>query len=179
MDDFWQTETFGNLQHETSMRFTPYIVGVIFGFYIDHMNMNKLSLDKLSKPVLFTLWTIPCVVTLFLMVVSFTDILFYVPDEIAVEYFQYLDNSVKTIAGLSIGWITLACYFGRGGILNKFLSCKLFRVGSKLCFVVYLVHSFIQTTLLHMKGKYSTLEMTELVSIYCKRFTIVYYTSML
>lgn len=147
------------------MRFTPYIVGVIFGFYIDNMNMNKLNLDKLSNPLMFMLWTIPCAITLFLIVVSFTDIVFYVPDDIAVEYFQYFDNSVKTIAGLSIGWITLACHFGRGGILNTFLSCKLFRVGSKLCFVVYLVHSFIQTTLLHIKGKYSTLEMTELVSI--------------
>ncbi|XP_050044178.2 nose resistant to fluoxetine protein 6-like isoform X1 [Dermacentor andersoni] len=37
-------------------------------------------------------------------------------------------------------WVTLACSSGRGGLVNKLLSCNVFVAPSKLSFGVYLIH---------------------------------------
>lgn len=157
----WQT--FDNFHHRTSTRFTPYVVGVIIGFYIDRMETNKQNLDEFSKAGMFVLWTVPFVSMVFLAAINITNFIFYVPDDITIEVLPYLDAVAKIIASVSMGWFTIACHFGQGGIVNGVLSYELFKIASKFCFAVYLFHMVVQVALVHLKSNYSTFEPDELV----------------
>ncbi len=49
--------------------------------------------------------------------------------------------------GLSIAWIMFACVKGYGGLINDFLSWKVFMPLGRLCYCVYLVSLHLQMIL--------------------------------
>lgn len=49
----------------------------------------------------------------------------------------------KVLWLISISWMTFACFFGYGGIVDWFLSSGFMQFGSKLTYCIYLMHPVI------------------------------------
>ncbi|GBN68737.1 hypothetical protein AVEN_61189-1 [Araneus ventricosus] len=53
-------------------------------------------------------------------------------------------HSIKPLLyGCFFSWVTFACFTGQGGFLNKFLSCKVFKILSRLSYSGYLLHMLV------------------------------------
>lgn len=154
--DFSLSQQLYVTQFLTSTRFTPYIVGVIFGFYIDRMELNGLTLKKLPKPFFFVFWFTSLSAILTICVIVFTEITHSIPDDLVGRFYVDMDAFFKFWWSLSLCWIAIACHFGRGGYINTFFSCRLFRILSKLCFSMYLIHFVIQLIISYYESDYTT-----------------------
>lgn len=154
-------------QFQTSMRFTPYIVGVIFGFYIDRMEENKqTNLDKLPNFLFKLFWFVLFALMFFLAIIFYSDLTIILPENVIVRAYPFVDMAFKLLGSLSVGWGTIACHFGRdrfSTFWNNFMSCRFFRIASKFCYGVYLIHFIIQLLVVHFKTQYSTFDVTEMV----------------
>lgn len=156
MADFSLSQQLYVVQFLTSTRFTPYIVGVIFGYYIDRMEMNGSNLEKLPKSlfVVFWVWSLSAMIAI--IVIVFTEATHYIPDDLAVSFYVHMDAFLKIWWSSSMSWVAMASHFGRGGYFNKFCSCRIFRILSKLCFSMYLVHFVIQLAISYFETDYTT-----------------------
>lgn len=65
---------------------------------------------------------------------------------------------------LCLAWIIVACHFGRGGPINRMLSCRLFMVLGKASYVVYLSHFLVLFTFFGSQNL--LLEPTRLTMLY-------------
>ena len=54
----------------------------------------------------------------------------------------------KTLWSLSLGWIIFSCHKGYGGLINNFLSWKVWMPISKLTYGAYLIHPVLQKIVL-------------------------------
>lgn len=53
----------------------------------------------------------------------------------------------RTIWALSLAWITFACITGNGGVVNNFLSAKIWIPLSRLTHCAYLIHPIVMAVL--------------------------------
>lgn len=158
-----------NLQ--TSTTFSPYIIGVIFGYYFDRMESKEKNLEGISKLRMSFFWIVTFSLILFLLIIYLTSIILLVPDDVAVQVFPFADVVYKLLANICLGWTAMACHFGKGGILNSILSCGFFKIISKLCLGMYLIHCMIIIIIVKMKTKYSTLKIEEMVNMFQNFYT--------
>ncbi|XP_023242684.1 nose resistant to fluoxetine protein 6-like isoform X1 [Centruroides sculpturatus] len=49
----------------------------------------------------------------------------------------------RTVWSLCVSWVVITSVYGYGGIVSKFLSCKLFAPFSRVCYCTYLIHPLI------------------------------------
>lgn len=161
------------ISFQTSTRFTPYIIGIMFGFYIERMEIKKQNLKGMSKLLLSTFWMVSFSMLLFLVTIYLTDVILLIPDDVAVHVFPFADVAYKLLASICVGWTAMACHFGRGGFLNSIFSCGVFKILSKLCLGVYLIHYRIMIAYVNMKTEYSTLKLEEMVNILPRKMGVI------
>ncbi|KAK9872837.1 hypothetical protein WA026_019624 [Henosepilachna vigintioctopunctata] len=129
---------FPNYYYSTHTRFTPYIVGMILGYYIH--KMKKLQrIPKFNRGTLSLLW-----------IILVGGLLFCIFD--GMKFTK--DTGNKWLDGLYLGFnrtlwsvilsfIILLCCTGNGGVINIFMSHPVFQVVSKLSYSMYLIHYII------------------------------------
>ena len=130
------------------MRFTPYIVGILFGYFL-HITKNRPV--KINYLVNVWLWLISWVIG-----VSVVYGLTY-PDRMESQHISIFEIPSMPTAmdpipnaiyagfhrlgwSLALGWVIFACSRGYGGWVNQFLSWSGFKPLSKISFILYLIH---------------------------------------
>lgn len=130
---------FKNVYIKTHMRASSYWMGLIFG-YLVHKFQN--SGNKLPKYILWSGWLCSTVLGCLSM---FSVAVFYDP----LHEYNHLESAIyaslhRVAWCISIGWILFVCITDNAGIVNKFLSYKLFIPLSRLTYCAYLTNGLIE-----------------------------------
>ncbi|EDV92468.1 GH24038 [Drosophila grimshawi] len=126
------------IYNSTHTRASPWIIGVIFGYYL-HVNRGKSF--KLNRLSVWLGWLISlgliftCMFALYPYAANGKD-LATVNDAFYVTF-------TRIAWPLALVWVVFACKYGYGGLANSFLSSPLWQPLSKLSFCVYIWHLFI------------------------------------
>ena len=133
---------------EPWMRFTPYIVGILLGYYLHTTKNRSVKINYLAN---IWLWLISGVIG-----ISVVYGLTY-PDRIESQRISIFEIPSMPTAmdpipnaiyagfhrlgwSLALGWVIFACSRGYGGWVNEFLSWSGFKPLSKISFILYLIH---------------------------------------
>ncbi|XP_069123537.1 nose resistant to fluoxetine protein 6-like [Argopecten irradians] len=117
-------------------RMGPYIVGIVAGYIIYRTNGQYKIQKELNLLIWFLIAVLACVVVYGV----------YGP----VNGSQW-DNGIaalyngvhRSVWGLCLCWVIFACVTGNGGIINDFLSWKLFVPLGRLSYCIYLTHVLV------------------------------------
>ncbi|GFT13901.1 nose resistant to fluoxetine protein 6 [Nephila pilipes] len=120
----------------TLSRAGPYFIGILFGY----MMIKKPDL-YVSRNIQMICWCVAagaCGCVIFITSAWFKV---YTPSTFQLVIYASLYKIAFT---LGIAWMTFCCMTGRGGFINEFLSWKLWVPLSKLTFLIYLIHPYLQ-----------------------------------
>ncbi|CEF70535.1 Acyltransferase 3 domain-containing protein [Strongyloides ratti] len=117
------------------VRCQVYIFGILVGYFLQ---MKKTL--KINKIIVIILW----IITLG----SLAGIVLPVAKWSGGEYMNLSGRAFysafsKIVWSLGLSWIIIACYYGYGGIINKFMSMKIWIPLGKLSFCAYLLHYMV------------------------------------
>lgn len=115
------------------MRFQPFLLGILFAYYL---HKTKAKQIKLSKMLQVVFWFISFLIGASVIGGSYS---------VRINGYSRMETSLYwgfSKAGwcLALSWIMFACIHGYGGLVNRFLSNRLFMVLSKLTYLMYLLH---------------------------------------
>ena len=148
-------------------RAQPYLVGFILGYII--YRSSQQYYNRRRRPVVFWVvtilgWVIAASVGMWLV---------YGPHKYILKGAEEWSLAVRVaygmferlLWGLALAWVTYACHFGGGGLVQRFLSAKFWIPLSRLSFNVYLIHIIV--IIVMMIGAQA--------NIHYDLFTIAYY----
>ncbi|XP_017110764.1 nose resistant to fluoxetine protein 6 [Drosophila elegans] len=124
------------LYYATNTRASPYLIGILFGYFL-HVNRGKDF--KLNRLTVLVGWLVG-------LALLFTC-LFAVYGQSSlpiVEEASYVTFS-RIAWPLGLCWVVFACMHGYGGLANGFLSSPLWQPLSKLSYSAYIFHMFIES----------------------------------
>ncbi|KAJ9583464.1 hypothetical protein L9F63_022189, partial [Diploptera punctata] len=122
------------LYSKTQYRVTSYACGVALGYLLSATGRN-IRIPKLLSGMGWTL----CAVLLYFVMI-------YPSYLVQVDYkYSVVENSLYAaylplFLSLALGWVIWCCSSGNAELLNKFLSCRIFKTCSKMCYTFYLIH---------------------------------------
>ena len=123
----------------------PYIVGIILG-YILYLRMKyPKKFEKLPTILTLAGWLLNTALALAIIYGPIT--LFYPENEKLAQsaWYSLVYGGLHRYAwGIVISWIIFACVNGNGGIINEFLSWKLFMPLGRLTFCMYISSYHLQ-----------------------------------
>ncbi|GIY49778.1 hypothetical protein CEXT_699491 [Caerostris extrusa] len=120
----------------TLSRAAPYFIGILTGYLL--IKKPDIKIPKILQVVCWCLASLICSCVIFITGAWFKA---YTPSTLELVIYAAL---YKTVFTLGIAWMTFCCVTGSGGIINKFLSWKLWVPLSKLTFLIYLIHPYLQ-----------------------------------
>ena len=140
---------FFNFYYRPWMRFTPYIVGILFGYFLHITKNRNVKINYLAN---IWLWFISLVIGVSVVYgLTYPDR--YESQNISIiEVPNFTPPAMDPIpnaiyAGfhrlgwsLALGWVIFACCRGYGGWVNELLSWSAFKPLSKISFILYLIH---------------------------------------
>lgn len=151
-------------------RVAPYIVGLLLGCMLYKEVRFPFSRLK-NTPFYLALWVVsglilvPCLYGLYFTFHGHTPS----PAE-NIIYFTF----ARCAWGVGLALIVFACHNGYGGLINTFLSLKIWTPLSRLTFNAYLVHPVVLTVIYVQQQK--TIHYTDVtVSVYVIGFVVVSY----
>ncbi|XP_050436427.1 nose resistant to fluoxetine protein 6-like isoform X2 [Adelges cooleyi] len=112
-------------------RIGPYLVGIAVAYILFRMKKN-CDLNMITN---YILWFLAIA-----SLVGSTCLYGNISSVFGVAIYVAL---AKTIWGLAIGWIIVGCATGNGGLVNKFLSMKMFVPLSRLTYCAYLINPIV------------------------------------
>ncbi|XP_060603088.1 nose resistant to fluoxetine protein 6-like [Ruditapes philippinarum] len=139
-------------------RIGPYIVGMIFG-YIMYKTDCKKRISRFQNLLGWLVATACCLSTLYGNFDSIRGT--HIPSKEENALHNALSSSVW---GLGVGWVVYACATGYGGIINSFLSWKLFIPLSRLTYISYLIHPVIME--IYYMSKRDPIYITDFDAVY-------------
>ncbi|XP_035206228.1 nose resistant to fluoxetine protein 6-like [Stegodyphus dumicola] len=116
-------------------RMGPYIVGIAVGYYLLHK--KELPLSRWKVAVMWILSIALCLTIIYLMWPANQG---YLPSDSEAAAYSSLS---RTLWGIGVGWLIVACYYGYGGFVNKLLSWSPLIPMSRLTYCAYLIHPVI------------------------------------
>nr|XP_023027647.1 nose resistant to fluoxetine protein 6-like [Leptinotarsa decemlineata] len=125
----------------THTRFPPYMIGMLCGLFMKSIQSSRVGKCRLTQVQSFAVWS---AAISFLAISTFMSLA--LSDETTALIALY-DAVHRSIWSLGICSIILMCFTHNGGIINKFLSLKIFQVLSKLTYCIYIFHFMI----IHLK----------------------------
>ena len=155
-DDPWAKEP---LYNRPWARMSVYVIGFLTGFILHHVRC------KLRMKRLFVLvgW---CLATATALAVVYG--LFYYSKHpntsMSLVATGFYDSLSRTAWGLSLSWVVLACASGHGGLVNWFLSWKVWAPLGRLTYAAYLIHPII--LVIYELNLATPLHFTDLTVIY-------------
>ncbi|KAK4881188.1 hypothetical protein RN001_004507 [Aquatica leii] len=114
-------------------RIGPYLVGVITGYVLTIKLEGKLNL---RKPYLILLWIICPLINLWIVFTLYGR-------QISVEFSAVYMGLSRSLWGIGLGWLIIACSTNNAGIVNKFLSFRGWIPLSRLTYCGYLIHPLL------------------------------------
>lgn len=118
------------------MRISPYLVGIIAAFILEKLQ-NKLSVNK---KIIWLLWIIGSCCNIFILFGLVNRNISVITTAI---YYAFS----RTIWGIGIAWLIIACCTNHGGIINKILSFKIWIPLSRLSYCAYLLNPIVINSL--------------------------------
>ncbi|XP_028392819.1 nose resistant to fluoxetine protein 6-like isoform X2 [Dendronephthya gigantea] len=127
-------------------RIQVYLVGFLVGYF-----MHRYSNTKARTPGWITTllgWSVAAVVAMLLVYGPHKSIL---P---GAEEWNDAENVLfgtfqRFLWGLVLAWVTYACHYGAGGVVQRFLSARFWIPLSRLTYNVYLIHIIILTLMIY------------------------------
>ncbi|XP_061118147.1 O-acyltransferase like protein [Conger conger] len=117
-------------------RYGPYLIGVFTGIFL---NTKKSHLLKHQWQAALG-WVSSVIVIAALIALSY--VLRDVPDQPSIPHAAY-QGLHRTLFGLCVAWVILACEEGYGGFINKMMSLKLWVPLSNISYACYMIHPLI------------------------------------
>ncbi|OWF37179.1 uncharacterized protein LOC110440531 [Mizuhopecten yessoensis] len=118
-------------------RISSYCIGMMLALVI--MKSNEGKIKKLPLWSATIGWITAIIIGVFVVYINYTK---YQPD--VEEWTRDMEAAYEAIGRplwcLCVAWVIYACFTGRGGLINSFLSWRGFLPLSRLTFAVYLVH---------------------------------------
>lgn len=111
-------------------------MGVMMGVYMRHVKNTRPVV--ISRRVNILIWVLALGLMHSCMWYRGSALLYW---EIVAKAFCFTISKVMWCASLS--WITYACFFGYGGVVDWFLSSSFMQIGAKLVFCIYLTHILV------------------------------------
>ncbi|XP_055842814.1 nose resistant to fluoxetine protein 6-like [Episyrphus balteatus] len=129
------TNTWAKVYVPTHLRCSPWLVGLGFGYFM-HVNRQKKS--QISKIYQLLGW-IACLAIFFAIVFG---PYFTVDSEGNASMLEAaLYEGWKRFSwAIALCWLTFACHFGIGGLINSFLSHPFWQPFGRVSFALYLIH---------------------------------------
>ncbi|KAJ8921442.1 hypothetical protein NQ315_003060 [Exocentrus adspersus] len=118
-------------------RIGPYLVGVITAYILVVKLQNKLVL---RKGTLVVLWIIFPLLNLWILFTLYTR-------QVSVEFSAVYMGISRTLWGVGIAWVLIACCTGNARLLEQFLSFRGFVPLSRLTYSVYLLNPLVANML--------------------------------
>lgn len=128
------------------------------------MEQKRISLSNFPTKVSILFWPMS-ILSFCTVLIDFSKLSAVVSDDSIHTFFITFDCILKIWWSLSIGWITIACHFGQGGVVQTFLSCRIFKTAAKLSLGIYMVHLVVQFWVVYLQPGYSRFDISSLVSI--------------
>ncbi|XP_063912546.1 nose resistant to fluoxetine protein 6-like [Zophobas morio] len=114
-------------------RIGPYLVGVITAYIFVVKLERKLKLTKIAKTIL---WTVFPALNLWIMFTIYTR-------NLSVEFSAVYMGVSRTLWGVGLGWLLIACCTGNARILEQFLSFPGWIPLSRLTYCAYLLNPLL------------------------------------
>ncbi|KAF8782074.1 Nose resistant to fluoxetine protein 6 like protein [Argiope bruennichi] len=124
--------TYGNVLSRAG----PYFIGILSGYLL--IKHRDIKIPKIIQVVGWCLAIVACGTIIFITSAWFKV---YTPSNVELAVYAAF---YKVFFTVGIAWMTLCCVTGRGGFINTFLSWKLWVPLSKLAFLIYLIHPYVQ-----------------------------------
>ncbi|XP_044739061.1 nose resistant to fluoxetine protein 6-like [Chrysoperla carnea] len=124
----------GPLYARPWIRIGPYLIGVLTGYFIVKID-RKL---EIKKPLVIFLWIVGPLLNLYLLYAL-------VNRRLPVVYSAFYSGFHRTLWGIGLAWLTVACITNHGGIVNKVLSWRGFIPLGRLAYCAYLLNPFVVT----------------------------------
>nr|CAI5840834.1 unnamed protein product [Callosobruchus analis] len=118
----------------THTRMSSYLIGALGGYILYVMKNKKY---KISKILLLFLW--PVMLAIMLGCIFAGNDTLRGPEYKKWDHVLYM-TFVRPSWSVFIVWMVVACALGQGGIINSFLSNKIFQVLSRFSYSIYLIH---------------------------------------
>uniref|UniRef100_A0A0N5CHZ5 Acyl_transf_3 domain-containing protein n=1 Tax=Strongyloides papillosus TaxID=174720 RepID=A0A0N5CHZ5_STREA len=117
------------------VRCQVYVFGILVGYFLQ--TTKKI---KINKILVIVLWIIA--------LGALAGIVLPVANWSAGNYMNLSGRAFysafsKIVWSLGLSWVVIACYYGYGGIINKFMSMKIWIPLGKLSFCAYLLHYMV------------------------------------
>jgi len=129
------------IYYTTHARATPWLIGLLFGYFLHHQNVRKTRLPKWLALVLWIL-SLSMLATVIFAVYPYTQS--GAGDISAMAGAFYLCCS-RIAWPLALCWIIWACQNGLAPIVNEFLSWSFWQPLSKLSYCLYIWHLLVET----------------------------------
>ncbi|GBN00238.1 hypothetical protein AVEN_14282-1 [Araneus ventricosus] len=124
--------TYGNVLSRAG----PYFIGILSGYLL--IKHSDIKIPKVIQVIGWCLAAVACGTIIFITSAWFKV---YTPSNFELAVYAAFYKISFTVG---IAWMTLCCVTGRGGFINTFLSWKLWVPLSKLAFLIYLIHPYVQ-----------------------------------
>ncbi|XP_034490672.1 nose resistant to fluoxetine protein 6-like [Drosophila innubila] len=127
------------LYFTTHTRASPWIIGLLFGYYL-HVNRGKSF--KLNRLTVWLGW----IISLGLIFTCLFALYPYQQNGYALPTLNeaFYVTLTRIAWPLALVWIVFACKYGYGGMANSFLSSPMWQPLSKLSYCAYIVHLFVE-----------------------------------
>ncbi|XP_019618975.1 PREDICTED: nose resistant to fluoxetine protein 6-like [Branchiostoma belcheri] len=118
-------------------RIGPYLVGVFVGWMLNKINGNRQTVRLLMAVG----WLVAAASA---VAVLYSPYGVYQGTAFKTEHEHVLYVTLhRTVWGMALGWVVLACYYGYGGVVDIILSWKALVPLSKLTYCAYLGHLLV------------------------------------
>ncbi|KAF5292693.1 hypothetical protein FQA39_LY13905 [Lamprigera yunnana] len=114
-------------------RIGPYLIGVLTGYILTVKLEGKL---KLKKCHLTLMWIVFPLINLWIVFTLYGR-------QISVEFSAVYMGISRTLWGVGLCWLIIACSTNNAGIINKFLSFRGWIPISRLTYCAYLIHPLV------------------------------------
>ncbi|XP_046631179.1 nose resistant to fluoxetine protein 6-like isoform X4 [Daphnia pulicaria] len=122
---------------DTTARIPPYLIGILLGWLLHTTKGRKIYINKYLVAAGWITATLLGLIVTYGMFPYLDESTVPIINPFIVVSYGVLHHSAWAI---TIGWIIFACTHGYGGIINRFLSWKLFLPFSRMSYAVYLIH---------------------------------------
>ncbi|XP_055380599.1 nose resistant to fluoxetine protein 6-like [Condylostylus longicornis] len=132
------------IYYSTHSRISPFMVGIILGYYIYKYCNEKI---KLYKPIVIMGWFLSILIIIAIVFGPYHRTLYQPNSETTVIEVALYESLSRLFWSIAVSWIIFACHKGYGGIINKILSFGIWQPLGRLTFSIYLNHLLIQMIL--------------------------------
>jgi peptidoglycan/LPS O-acetylase OafA/YrhL len=157
----YNLQTAADVYFQTHFRCGPWLIGILFGFFMYKNRNEKFSVSKKMNAILW-ISTLSLLLTIVLLSLPFNRLIFRSPRSISNHIFEAFHRNLWAIG---LCWIIFACHkLKTGGIVRWFLELPQWQPIARMSLSIYLVHLFIQLTLIMSQKEPKTFEIFPVVS---------------